>query len=415
MNTTEASLARRLGHMQRLATGLLFAMAGLFVATRLLLPAYPWLGVVTAFAEAGMIGALADWFAVTALFRHPLGLPIPHTAIVPSRKNDIGRALAQFIREHFLVKEAVARRLSRADIAARLGGWLEREGNARLLSQDLGAALTWLIDAIDSAELRASVSESLQNGLDGRRVNAILGVALDVLTSSNHAQALIDQLVQVGRTQLDGHKDDIRARIRERSPWWLPKFVDEEIYDQLVSELQRILDEIGDDPNHPARVELNNRLRTLRDTFDEDPALMEKGRVLKDEVFNHPAVRAYCDDLWHRLRDALRAALNDPESSIRVGVERELCLIGRRLQDDARVRQRLNRWLRDLITYLVEHYRQPLSEIISDTIEQWDPTATARRIELHIGRDLQFIRINGTLVGGLVGVLIYAVWEALPV
>jgi len=413
MTAAEVALARRLRHMQWFATGLLLAMAVLFVVTSLLMTTHPWLGIVAAFAEAGMIGALADWFAVTALFRRPLGLPIPHTAIVPSRKNEIGQALARFIRDHFLIKDAVLPRLSRADMAGRLGTWLAREDNSRLVSRDLGGALDWLLGAVDSAELRQSLRDSLRRALEQASVSAGLGVVLDVFTSGNHADALVDQLVQVGRSQLTANAETIRERIKDRSPWWLPKFVDDEIYTQLISELQRILDEIGDDPEHSARADLNERLRALGTALKDDPVIAEKGQILRDEFLRHPAVKAYLDDLWQRIRSYLNSALNDSDSPIRVGLERELRIIGQKLQEDSEVSERLNGWLRELITYLVETYRQPLSEIVSDTIEQWDPTATAERIELYIGRDLQFIRINGTLVGGLVGVIIYLVWGAL--
>ncbi len=410
MNAEEAVLARRLAHMRWIATGLLFGMAGLFVATSLLISTHPWLGVVAAFAEAGMIGALADWFAVTALFRRPLGLPIPHTAIVPSRKNDIGQALAHFIRDHFLIKDAVLPRLSRADLAGRLGAWLTQGDNSRLVSRDLSIALEWLIGAVDSAELRQSLRDGLRGALQQASVSAGLGVILDVLTSGNHAESLVDQLVQVGRNQLRANEDRIRERIKDRSPWWLPKFVDEEIFDQLIGELQRILDEVGADPKHSARAEITQRLRDLKVALIEDPVIRERGQTLRDEFLRHPAVKAFLDDLWQRSRGSIGDALGDPGSALRVGLERELRSIGHRLQEDSEVSERLNGWLRELITYLVETYRQPLSEIISETVEKWDATATAERIELYIGRDLQFIRINGTLVGGLVGVLIYTTW-----
>jgi len=410
MNAEEVVLARRLAHMRWFATGLLFGMAGLFVATSLLISTHPWLGVVAAFAEAGMIGALADWFAVTALFRRPLGLPIPHTAIVPSRKNDIGQALAHFIRDHFLIKDAVLPRLSRADLAGRLGAWLTQGDNSRLVSRDLSIALEWLIGAVDSAELRQSLRDGLRGALQQASVSAGLGVILDVLTSGNHAESLVDQLVQVGRNQLTANEDRIRERIKDRSPWWLPKFVDEEIFDQLIGELQRILDEVGADPKHSARAEITQRLRDLKVALIEDPVIRERGQTLRDEFLRHPAVKAFLDDLWQRSRGSIGDALGDPGSALRVGLERELRSIGHRLQEDSEVSERLNGWLRELITYLVETYRQPLSEIISETVEKWDATATAERIELYIGRDLQFIRINGTLVGGLVGVLIYTTW-----
>jgi uncharacterized membrane-anchored protein YjiN (DUF445 family) len=414
MTAVEAALERRLRQMQWFATGLFVGVAILFVTARLLLPSHPWLGVVVAFAEAGMIGALADWFAVTALFRRPLGLPIPHTAIVPTRKKDIGEALARFIRDHFLTKEAVLPRLLQADLAGRFGGWLEREDNARIVSRDLGVALDWLLGAVDSADLRNSLRESLKRALEQASISAGFGVILEVFTSGDHGQVLINQLVDVGRNQLAANEERIRARIKDRSPWWLPRFVDEEIFTQLVGELQRILDDIGDDPAHPAREDFNRRLAELREKLRGDPVTIERGEILKNEFLRHPAVQAYLDELWGRIRSYMSEALRDGHSPIRLGLERELVIVGRRLQEDTQINERLNGWLRDLVTYLVETYRQPLSEIVSDTIDQWDATATSERIELYIGRDLQFIRINGTLVGGLVGVLIYVVWGALP-
>ena len=413
MNAAEGVLARRFARMRWLATGLLAAMAVLFVVTSLLLDAYPWLGLIQAFAEAGLIGALADWFAVTALFRHPLGVPVPHTAIVPSRKDEIGRVLADFIRDHFLVRETVAARLESVDLAGRVGSWLASADHARLPGRDLSVALVWLLDAVDSAQLRAALGESLRGALDRAPLTSALEAALAVFASGEHSQALVDRLVQFGREQLQSNKQRIRERIAERSPWWLPKFVDREIYDQLIEEMQRILDEIGDDPNHPARAQFNARLGEVRAALSADPSLRERGQALKDEFLDHPAVRDYFHELWLRVSESLAASLRDPRSSSRAAIEGQLQSIGRRLRDDDEVNRRFNRWLRELILYLVDNYREPLSAFISDTIEQWDPAAASARIELYIGRDLQFIRINGTLVGGLVGVAIYLVWGLL--
>jgi uncharacterized membrane-anchored protein YjiN (DUF445 family) len=415
MNDAEVRLARRLRAMRWFATGLLLAMLALFVAATVLERELPALGVIRAFAEAAMVGALADWFAVTALFRHPLGLPIPHTAIVPARKDAIGRALAQFVRDHFLVRETVEHRLARADLAGRVGIWLARESNAERLSRDLGRALRWLTAAVDSGELREPVKGFLRETLDASRVRAALAAVIDVLSSGKHAQTLIDHLVQFGREQLERSKVGIRERIHDRSPWWLPKFVDEEIYDRLVSEFERVLSEIGDDPQHEARQAFNQRLRSLQTAIETDEEFVEKANALREELLDHPAVRSYFLDLGQRLRAYVLASLDDERSVLRLGIERQIRAIGHTLQDDPLARRRLDRWLQDLLVYLVENYRGPLSEIISETVERWDATATAERIELYIGRDLQFIRINGTVVGGLVGVVIYALSRALAI
>jgi len=390
-----------------MATGLLAAMGVLFLATSLLLSSYPVLGIVWAFSEAALIGGLADWFAVTALFKHPFGLPIPHTAIVPSRKNEIGRALAQFVAEHFLVRDAVERRLARVDLASRLGAWLERESNAKLLSRDVGIALDWLLRSVETSELRGAMRDSIGELLERIPVNEALAALIDVLASGRNAQALIDQLVQFGRDQLEQNKATIRQRIEQRSPWWMPKFVDEEIYDQLVAEFERLLNEIGDDPEHPARTGFNERLTSLRDLLVNDAELIARSERIRDDFVNHPAVQQYFQDLWGKIRSYLKDALDDSRSPLRVGIEREIRNVGSLLHDDEAARAKLNQWLVELFVYVVENYRGPLSEIISDTIALWDAESTSRRIELHIGKDLQFIRINGTLVGGLVGVLIY--------
>jgi len=413
MNSPENEMAARLRRAQWMASGLLAGVAIVFIVTSFYVGEYPALGMVWAFSEAALIGGLADWFAVTALFRRPFGLPIPHTAIVPSRKDEIGRALAQFVGEHFLVREAIEKRLLRADLAGRVGAWLERERNARLLSRDLGVALDWLLRGADNVDLRRSMKTGLAEALNKVSLSEALAVLVEVLASGDNAQALINQLVQFGRDQLEHNRATIRGRIEQRSPWWMPKFVDEEIYDQLVSEFERVLDEIGHDANHPARTEFNERLKSIRSLLVSDTQLIAKGEQLRNEFFEHPAVRRYIEDVWEHIRVYLQESFRDPQSPIRLSIEHEVGRIGRMLKDDAAARDRLNHWLRELFVYIVENYRGPLSEIISDTIEEWDAESTSRRVELHIGKDLQFIRINGTVVGGLVGVIIYFSWQAI--
>jgi uncharacterized membrane-anchored protein YjiN (DUF445 family) len=408
----DPGLVRRLRRMRSFATALLAVMGALFVATSVWPVSNPWLGAARAFAEAALIGGLADWFAVTALFRRPLGLPIPHTAIVPARKNDIGRALARFVRDNFLVREAVERRLDRTDLADRLGTWLNAESNAARVSHDLSAALDWALRAGDGGELRSALGGSLRGAFNEVPVSRAIATLLDVLTSGNRAELLIDQLVDLGRAQLDQHRAAIRVRIHEQSPWWLPKFVDQEIYDKLMGEIEELLDAIASDPSHPARTDIATRLKALQQALGEDPTFAEKSRALQDDLVAHPAVRRYAQDLWQRLTDDLHAALADAGSPLRLGVEQEIRRLGATLNADAEVAARLNGWLRQLLLYVVENYRDPLSEIVSETIESWDPTATAQRIELNIGTDLQFIRVNGTLVGGIVGLVIYLVSRA---
>lgn len=413
MNGREAALAARLKRMRWTATGLLAAMAVLFVAATEMPPA--WLGaeLLRAFAEAALIGGLADWFAVAALFKRPLGLPIPHTAIVPTRKDEIGRNLARFVADNFFVPAAVSRRLARVDLAARLASWLADETHRRIVTRDLSTGLDWLVRGVDSEALRAAARKTLRDVLEHVSVHRAAATAIGVLASGGHAETLMDHLVELGRDQLEHHKDAIRQRIRERSPWWLPRFVDEQVYDQLVGELERILDEVAADPAHPARVQFNEHLRRLALRFQADPELIGKTADFRDELLDHPAIRRFAAQLAERGREFLHASFQDADSELRRGIERELAAAAETLARDPALRAQLNGWLENLLTYVVEQYRGQLSQVISETVEHWDPTATARRVELHVGSDLQFIRINGTLVGGCVGVILYFVWHAL--
>jgi uncharacterized membrane-anchored protein YjiN (DUF445 family) len=404
----DPSLALRLRRTRAFATALLAGMGVVYVVTTWYLSPTPFVGALRAFAEAALVGGLADWFAVTALFRRPLGLPIPHTAIVPARKNEIGRALARFIRDHFLVREAVERRLSRTDLAARLGAWLEDGRNAARVSRDVGQALAWALQEDGSGgALRGALGDSVRAAFDDVPVNRAVATVLEVLTTGERANDIIDQLVEFGRSELANNRVAIRVRIHEQSPWWLPKFVDQEIFDKLVGGLEELLDAIAADPKHPARQEIQLRLGALQQAMAADPELALKSRALKDELVAHPAVRGYAYELWQRLRGELAAALADQTSPLAVGLQREIGALGARLRADAALKSELDDWLKHLLLRIVENYRDPLSEIVSETIESWDAQATSRRIELNIGTDLQFIRVNGTIVGGLVGLALY--------
>jgi uncharacterized membrane-anchored protein YjiN (DUF445 family) len=393
--------------MRLIATALLLLMAVVYIGASWFASPTPYLAAIRAFAEAALVGGLADWFAVTALFRRPLGLPIPHTAIVPARKNEIGRALARFIRDHFLVREAVARRLSRANLAARLAGWLEEGDNAARVGRDVGLALGWAMREDGGGELRGALAATLRSAFDDVPVNRAVGTLLEVLTTGERADLIIDQLVAFGRGELERNRVLIRVRIHEQSPWWLPKFVDQEIFEKIIGGLEELLDAMAADANHPARAEIKERLKAMQDALAANPELAAKTRALKDEIVAHPAVRSYALELWQRLRGELAGELADGASPLTQGLTREIGSLGARLRSDVQLAAELDDWLKELLLHVVDNYRDPLSEIVSETIESWDAQATSRRIELNIGTDLQFIRVNGTLVGGLVGLLLY--------
>ena len=403
----ETALRRRLRYMKTAATGLLVLMAATFVASAYYAPAVPWFAYVKAFSEAAMIGALADWFAVTALFKHPMGLPIPHTAIIPRRKDELGDALARFVREHFLVPEALAPKLVSVDFAGRAADWLSREGNPEKLSRDLSGFIVWLVDISENRALRSFMRENLHMTLAGLKVAPLIGRVLELLMTGERYQKLVDAAVRAALTQVDENKFRLRIKIAAESPWWVPKFIDEEIYDKIVNEVDETLRRVGGDEHHPARKRFNESAAELITALQNDPELIAKGEAIKNELLNQPAVQEYLDDVWYRLHLHLEREAGNPESEVRIRLTKGIAGFGTALAENPDMRVQINAWIRDALQYLVEHYKEDISSVISETFERWDAQEAARRVELTVGPDLQYIRINGTLVGGLAGLLIH--------
>lgn len=393
--------------MKRFATGLLLLLAAVFIAAYLSEPAYPWLGYVRAFTEAAMIGGLADWFAVTALFRHPLGLPVPHTAIIPRQKDAIGESLARFVRDNFLVREALEPRLASLDFAGRAGVWLRQPANAHKITGSASAFAAWFLQTVDNAALRGFLRENLRLTLQQVRITPLLSGILELLTRGRHHEELIDSFVRAARVQLDEHKHLIRERIETQTPWWMPDFVDEKMYDKIVAELERLLDNIGADSGHAARRQFDEGIAQFIEAMKSDPKLIERGQAFKREVLEHPSMQHYISELWNEISGFVVRGASDPESPMRRRIEAGVVDFGKALERNAAMREQINRWLSDATLYIVRTYSQEISDVISDTVKSWDARATSHRVELQVGRDLQFIRINGTLVGGLVGLLLY--------
>ena len=395
--------------MKALATGLLLFMAVVFVVAHLNVDRWPSLGYLRAFAEAAMVGALADWFAVTALFRHPLGIPIPHTAIIPRQKDRLGQSLANFVRRNFLTPEALRPRLDGTDFGGAIGAWLSRPENADRVTQDFAGVVRWLLDTVDSATLRDAVRRNLQRTLRDVTVAPLIGRVLELMVSADHHQQLMDTAVGAARQALDENRFAIRLKIRTESPWWVPQFVDEEIYDKIVNEIEGLLNRIGTDENHSARMQFNEKAQEFIASLQTDPEIIERGEELKDELLDHPAVQRYLADAWTHLSAYLREQSRQPDSALLERVSRALVRVGTSIGDDPALGAEINRWTRDAILYLVGQYRAGIADIITDTVSSWDAQATSKRVELQVGRDLQFIRINGTLVGGFAGLAIYSV------
>jgi uncharacterized membrane-anchored protein YjiN (DUF445 family) len=399
--------ARDLRRMKRIPLLLLLLMALLFAAT-LHNPA-AWAGWLHAFAEAGMVGALADWFAVVALFRHPLGLPIPHTAIIPNRKNDIGESMARFVAEHFLEPAVVRRKLSETNLAEFVVNWLRSEKGQRSI-QDFGtAALGWVFKALHEERVRRFFSRLSSKQLANISLAPMLGSTLEWLVRGQRHQQILTQVLRQAIVLVHEHRDAIRARVQQESPWWVPGFVDDRILKKILERIEHQLFEMALDPDHALRERFNGWVQRLAHDLKTNPEHIRLGEDIKQQLLANDELQDYLYGLWSDFATYVEADIEKPDSDIRQQLGQWLSGIAEELEADPDMQAWINDWLVDAITQIVGRNSTQIASLISDTVKTWDGEDTSRRVELAIGRDLQFIRINGTLVGGLVGLLIHAI------
>ena len=409
----EALKQAQLRKMTRLATGMLLVATAIFIVTRLLEPRYPWLAFVRATAEAAMIGGLADWFAVTALFRHPLGIPIPHTAIVPARKDQVGRSLGNFVQRNFVSREVIAYRLREWRVAEHLAKWLADPENSRRIARAAARGLATGSRMLRDEDVQHLIGTAIDRKVRDTQVAPILGRLLSLLTLSNRHQELFDELIALLSRAVERNEELIRQRIARESPWWIPEAVDDKIHVRIVAAIERTLTEVRDDPEHQMRARFDAGLRDFIEKLQHDPQVIEKAEALKLELLNAEVVRRFSASLWTDAQEALERYATErsaPDDNAAEGpVERGLTAFGQALLTDPALMDKVDRWIAEIALHVVERYQEEVSNLIAQTVSNWDPNATSRRIELAIGRDLQYIRINGTLVGGLAGLLIYVI------
>jgi uncharacterized membrane-anchored protein YjiN (DUF445 family) len=407
--TPDADEARRrnLRSMKGRATGLLVLAAAVFVVSRLLEGDHGWAGYVRATAEAAMVGGLADWFAVTALFRHPLRLPIPHTAIIPRRKDQLGESLGRFVEDNFLSDEIIAEKLQGRSIARRAAEWAIVPPNRVAVSRHAGAGLHGALDVLRDDDVQDAVEAAVLSRVRSIELAPMAGRALEVLTAGDRHQEVLDAALGGLVRFLEEHRDELRARFGRESPWWLPESVDDRIFDKVYAGLRSVLDDVTASPRHELREYLDRRLAELAVELQHSPELRARGEELKEELLAHPAVRRLTVSLWGDLKRSLQDQSSDPESELRRRAEAAIGSIAEAVLDDPALADKIDQWVQGAVRYIVGAYRHEVAEIIAATVAKWDPHEAARRIELQVGRDLQFIRINGTVVGGLAGLAIH--------
>jgi uncharacterized membrane-anchored protein YjiN (DUF445 family) len=399
---------RALRRARTLATSLLLLMLAIFIATSVGMKDWPWLAYVRAFAEAGMIGACADWFAVVALFRHPLGIPIPHTAIVASSKERIGVAIGRFVASNFLSPHVLAERIRGVDISGWAARWVLRGDNARNVAQRVTSSLNQALVALPREDLNAFLSGAVRGGIENVPASAFASRLLSLLWAHGEMQALAERLLAWASTALANNRETLRAKVSKRTSRLIPKWIDGIVADRIIDGTTRILDEMRE-PEHPWRIEMTSTVEQLIGDLATSPAMIEKGEELKAKLLATPAVTNQIDALWVSIED--RLASEDTQARLMRVIERLLTSMARRIQDDDHLRDSINRWLRVAVLRTVAPRRKEIAEFIRNVVENWDTETLTERIELTVGRDLQYIRINGTLVGGLVGLIIFAVTQ----
>ena len=404
----DAARRRGLRRMRTLAVALLLLAAVVYLLTRGQ-PENSFLGFVNAGAEASMVGAVADWFAVTALFKHPLGLPIPHTALVPKRKDDLGRSLEEFFGENFLQEAIIRDRVAAAEISRRVGEWLSKPDSARRVVDEASEIVGIGLSKVTDEHVADLVESVMVPRFREEPIAPLLGTFVVEMVRDDLHHGVVDLALEELHRWLVANPETVQQVLSERAPWWAPPRLNDAVTARIHLEAVRWIADIRDDPLHHARAALDSMLGQLGQDLLFDPDTQERAEAMKNRLLDHPQFTATGISLWKALRSALVGALSDPQGTLRSRAQAELVAFAERLVADEELRRRLDGLAADGAVFVVDRYGEELTTVITHTIERWDGREAARRIELHVGRDLQFIRINGTIVGGLVGVLIHTV------
>ncbi|MFD1214125.1 DUF445 domain-containing protein [Arthrobacter sp. GCM10027362] len=399
--------------MKAVATGLLVLLAVIFLVAFALQERYPWLQYVRAAAEGGMVGALADWFAVTALFKHPMGVKIPHTAIIPRRKDQIGASLGQFVEQNFLAEDVVQAKIRSLGISRRAGSWLARPENADRVAREGAAAIRGAMLVLNDQDVQDIIESMARRYVLDPPWGPPLGrLARRVLDDGHHLK-LVDLLVDRAADWVLDNEGTVIRLVSERSPTWVPQIMDSLMGLKVHQELYKFVTAVQADPNHEVRRQLDKYLLSLTEDMQHDPEMIAKVEAIKHNALGDPEVRTLAARTWETIKAALLDAVGDPESQLSRAFTTAVRDFGTRLATDVELSAKVDGWITEATGYLVRNYRTQIAGVITETVERWDATETSRKIELQVGRDLQFIRINGTVVGSLAGLAIFTVADLL--
>ncbi len=395
--------------MKAVATGLLVVMAGVFVAARAFEPQYPWLPYVKSFAEAAMVGGLADWFAVTALFRHPLGLPIPHTAIIPRNKDRIGEALANFLRENFLIPAVVARRMRNIDLAGAAGRFLQTPaGEGNRIRAGASRLIADIFEGLDDERLGGIVKGAIAGRLRKMDLSPLLGHALASAINEDRHVPMLEASIRWTARALDANEQLIRDMVHKKANWVLKLAgLDAKLADAIIDGLKKLTVEMSTDPAHPVRQKIEEALAQLANDLQTRAETRERVEAIKDQLLDNKSVSLWLDTLWQKGREAIIKAARNPDAVLAGKLGEVMKSMGTTLEGDPRIRAAINQFARRATVGLAASYGSSIVKLVSETVRGWDARTVTARLEAAVGRDLQYIRINGTLVGGMVGLVLH--------
>jgi uncharacterized membrane-anchored protein YjiN (DUF445 family) len=397
--------------MKAVATGLLLVMAALFFAARACEHQFPWLAYVKSFAEAAMVGGLADWFAVTALFRHPLGLPIPHTAIIPRNKDRIGEALANFLKENFLIPAVVARRMRNIDLAGAAGRFLQTPaGEGNRIRAGASRLIADIFEGLDDERLGGIVKGAIASRLRKMEVSPLLGHALASAINEDRHVPMLEASIRWMARALDANEQLIREMVHKKANWVLKLAgLDAKLADAIIDGLKKLTVEMSTDPAHPVRQKIEEALAQLANDLQTRPETRERVESIKEQLLDNKSVSLWLDALWQKGREAIIKAARNPDAVLAGKLGEVMKSMGTTLESDRRIRAAINQFARRATVGLAASYGGSIVKLVSETVRSWDARTVTNRLEAAVGRDLQYIRINGTLVGGMVGLILHMV------
>jgi len=415
LTNDDAAKRADLRRMKAVATGfLVFAtVVYLFCRWQETRGAGEWVGYVRAASEAGMVGALADWFAVTALFRHPLGVPVPHTAIIKKKKDQLGASLSSFVGTNFLAPDVVSAKIESAQIPLRLGGWMAQPANAQRVAQETSTVLRGIVTVLREEDIQQVIDHTIVKRIAEPEWGPPIGRVLTELIAEERHLPLIDMLAERAHQWALGSQETIDRIISRDSPSWSPKFVDMLLGEKIHRELVEFTWKVRSNPTHEVRLAANKFLADYARDLQTDPATIAKAERVKAEIMGRDEVTQLAAATWRTAKRMILESVDDPNSTLRTKVAENVMHLGVRLRDDDELRGKVDGWLLDGARYIAANYADEITAVIRETVERWDADEASRKIELAVGRDLQFIRINGTVVGSLAGLAIYTVSQLL--